>query len=301
MKYCPQCQTTYSDELLKYCLKDGAPLGEVFGSPIQSAAFGGEQTAPPIRQVEPIRVPVEQNAPVQNQFAPQNNSPIESPVVTMRTGGGKSKTGSVVALTILGTLLFLGVGAFLYSRNQKTDAVASVNKSAENRPANTNSTIAQTSNPAASQSVNINANVILPTPKPKVDRQRREEAVAEVEGAVGDWKNATENLDIGGQLSQYAETVDYYRSGRVSRTRVRADKDRAFGIYNSVDIDISNLKITPGDSGENATALFDKEWNFKGDAGNSSGKVRQQLTFSRIAGKWLITGERDLKVYYLNN
>ncbi|MDQ3322521.1 MAG: hypothetical protein M3525_08855, partial [Acidobacteriota bacterium] len=71
--------------------------------------------------------------------------------------------------------------------------------------------------------------------------------------------------------------------------------------YDSVNIDISNLKITQDESGENATALFDKEWNFEGDASNSSGKVRQQLTFSKIGGKWLITGERDLRVYYVNN
>ncbi|HXG84234.1 MAG TPA: hypothetical protein VNI84_09420 [Pyrinomonadaceae bacterium] len=308
MKYCPQCQTTYSDDLLKYCLKDGAPLGEVFDSQTPDAASGGEKTAPSIRQVEPIRIPVEQSAPVQNPPAPQNRPQVESPVVAMQTGGRKSKTGSIVALTILGTLLFLGIagiGAMLYFRNQKTEVAANVNKSPVNRPVNTNSVSAQPSNQTTNQNNNINLNADLPTPtatpKPAIDRRQAEEVADEVEDAIDEWKNATENLDIGGQLSQYAETVDYYTGGRVNRARVRADKDRAFGVYNDVNIKISNLKVTPGESGENATALFDKEWNFEGDANNSSGKVQQQLTLSKIGGKWLITGERDLKVYYVNN
>ncbi|MDQ3324000.1 MAG: hypothetical protein M3525_16420 [Acidobacteriota bacterium] len=309
MKYCPQCQTTYTDDLLKYCLKDGAPLGEVFDSTASNADFADEKTVASIRRVEPITIPVQQNTPVQNPPA-QNRQPVESPVVAMQSEARRSKTGSIVALTILGTLLFLGIagiGAMLYFRNQEPDVAANVNIAPVNRSVNTNSANAQTSNLTANQNTNANFADDSPsptptaTPQPAIDPQPAEDVAAEVEDAVDEWKNATENLDIGGQLSQYAETVDYYRSGRVSRARVRADKDRAFGVYDSVNIDISNLKITQDESGENATALFDKEWNFEGDASNSSGKVRQQLTFSKIGGKWLITGERDLRVYYVNN
>lgn len=310
MKYCPQCQTTYSDDLLKYCLKDGAPLGEVFDSQMPNTAFGSEKTVPSIRRVEPIRVPVEQSPPVENPPAqsppPQNRQPIESPVVAMQPERRKTKTGSVVALTILGTLLFLGVagiGAMLYFRNQKPEIAAGVNKTPANRPVNTNAANIQ----AVNQNTNANlaANSPSPTPtatpKPALDPQQADDIANEVKDTVDEWKNATENLDIGGQLSQYAETVDYYTSGPVSRTQVRADKDRAFGIYDSVNIDISNLKVTPDESGNRATALFDKKWNFEGERKNSSGKVRQQLTFSKIGDRWLITGERDLKVYYVNN
>ncbi len=319
MKYCPQCQTTYTDDLLKYCLKDGAPLGEVFAPQTPQAELAdektvvttGDKTVPSIRRVEPIRVPVEQNPPV-HQTAPvesapaQNRQYVESPVAAMQPEARKTKTGSVVALTILGTLLFLGiagVGAMLYFRNQKPEIVANVNKAPANRSVNMNSANVQTANQNANANLAENSPTPTPTaaPKPTPDERQAGAIADDIKDAVDEWKNATENLDIGGQLSQYAETVDYYRSGRVSRARVRADKDRAFGIYNNVNIDISNLEVTPDESGEQATALFDKEWNFEGDTSNSSGKVRQQLTFSRIDGKWLITGERDLRVYYVNN
>ncbi len=58
---------------------------------------------------------------------------------------------------------------------------------------------------------------------------------------------------------------------------------------------ISNMDVSV--KGETATATFDKEWTFSGD-GSNSGKVRSQLTFRRINGRWLITGERDVRVYH---
>ncbi|MEO6588762.1 MAG: hypothetical protein ABIP06_05490, partial [Pyrinomonadaceae bacterium] len=88
-------------------------------------------------------------------------------------------------------------------------------------------------------------------------------------------------------------------AGRVSRERVRADKQRAFAQYDSIKFKISDVKVTPDATGEKATAIFDKEWNFEGAEKYSSGKVRQMLTFSKINGQWLITGEKDLKTYYV--
>lgn len=315
MKYCPQCQTTYTDDLLKYCLKDGTPLGNVFDSPIRGAAFGTAENTPSIRRVEPIDVQqARQNeqaahtAPVQTAPAASYSQSNQAPLNAMQPEARQRKTGSIVAMTILGTLLLLALGglaAMYYFKNQKTEAVANVNKTPVNRAANANAANVQTTNLNSNrQTISANANLAAPsptaTPKTAVNPQSAEAVADQVEAAIDDWKNATENLDIGGQMNQYAETVDYYRSGRVDRRAVRADKDRAFGIYERVNINISNLKITPGESGENATALFDKEWDFEGAAAASSGKVQQQLTLSKIGGRWLITGERDLRVYYQN-
>jgi len=61
-------------------------------------------------------------------------------------------------------------------------------------------------------------------------------------------------------------------------------------------ITLSNMTVTPDASGETATAVFDKEWVFEG-AKYSAGKVQTQLKLKKTGGQWLITGERDLKVY----
>ena len=67
----------------------------------------------------------------------------------------------------------------------------------------------------------------------------------------------------------------------------------------TMSVSISNMNVSIADSGETATAVFDKEWVFDGTR-RSSGKVQQQMQFRKINGEWLITGERDVKVYYTN-
>jgi hypothetical protein len=168
-----------------------------------------------------------------------------------------------------------------------------VNNAPQNRPANSNSANNQ----------NANANLAKPspsaTPTPQtLDAQQAKTITNDVKNVVDEWNNATENLDLEAHISQYADTVDYYKGGRVGIGTIRADKQRAYNSYDSININITNLKITPDASGEKATALFDKEWTFEGEEKYSSGKVQQQLTLNKINGRWRITGEKDLRVYY---
>ncbi|MDQ6787642.1 MAG: hypothetical protein M3033_12615 [Acidobacteriota bacterium] len=309
MKYCPQCQTTYTDDLLRFCLQDGMPLKEVFQSEISPppVSFGEEETVVASRQVEPIRVPV-QNPPSQNWQQQQYQT--APPIVAVQPVKRKSRAGLIVGLTVLGMMLLAGiagVGALIYFKNRKTEVVAvNVNTSAPvNRPLNSNSANVQATNQISNQTVNANiANAsptATPTAKPTLNPQAAKAVTEDVKNVVDEWKSATENLDIDAHMGEYADVVDYYKAGRVGQARVRADKQRAYEQYNSININISNLKITPDETGNKATALFDKEWTFEGDEKSSSGKVQQQLTFSKIGGRWLITGERDLKVYYVNN
>jgi ketosteroid isomerase-like protein len=306
MKYCPQCQTTYTDDLLRFCLQDGTPLKEVLQSeiPVPNVSFGEEETIISSRQVEPIRVPV-QNPPSQNWQQQQYQN--EPPIIAVQPEKRKSRTGLIVGLTVLGMLLLAGIagtGALIYMKNRKTEVAVNVN----NAPSSNRQTSAanvQAVNQNSNQNLNANIANASPsataTPKSTLNPQAAKLATEEVKNVVDEWKSATENLDIDTHMEQYAETVDYYKAGRVGQARVRADKQRAYDQYSSVNIDISNLKITPDETGTKATALFDKEWTFEGDEKSSSGKVQQQLTFSKIGDRWLITSERDLRVYYVNN
>lgn len=337
MKHCPNCQTTYTDETLKFCLQDGTPLVEASDSPMDTVSFGDEETVITTRQVErvervePIHVPVRQSPPPQQYEQQQIPSPQTvqpqivqpqirrqtelPPVIETHREIPKSRTGSTVALTILGTLLLLGLlgGAWMFMRNRETEVAVNVNTApppAVNRPVNVNSAANQTINQPSNQTLNANIGSVSPTPiaatptpiaKPTLNPEQANVVTEDVQNAVDDWKGSTEDLDIDAHLSQYANTVDYYRAGRIGLAQVRADKQRAYNQYNSVKLDISNMKVTPDESGNKATAIFDKEWNFEGDRKSSSGKVQQQLTLSKIGGRWLITGEKDVKVYYINN
>jgi hypothetical protein len=311
MKQCPNCRTNYTDDALQFCLQDGTPLAEIPSQDAPTAAFNTESvTVVSPKQVEPIRFDLPSSYQTNQSNSSSTNSwqqpsqPVVQPVV-VQAPAKKSKTAAIVLLTALGTLLLLGlggIGAWFYLKNNKALVAANVNN---NAPANRQTNNAVNSATANNQSLNSNLANASPSPtpsaQPTLNPKQSKEITEDVKNVVDVWKSASENLDIDDHMSQYANTVDYYKGGRVSLAKVRADKEKAYSAYDSININISNMKITPDSSGEKATALFDKEWTFEGENKYSSGKVQQQLTLQKINDRWLITGEKDLKVYYVNN
>ena len=292
MKYCPQCRTEYADDALQFCLQDGTPLVANASSAAPTFEDVDAETLVMPKRVEPIRFDLPSSYAT-NQTN-QNSWETNQPVIVERAAK-KSNTAMIVALTFLGTVVLLSLGAvgawFLLKEDKKQVAVNISNTATPNRSLNTNNANNQ----------NQNANLATPSPTPSAKPTINPEQAKKINGAVKDvidnWKSASENLDITGNLSNYADTVDYYTAGRVSVAKVRADRERAFSDYDSIEINIDNLRVIPDATGERATAIFDKEWNFEGAEKTSKGKVQQQLTLDRINGRWLISGEKDLKVY----
>jgi ketosteroid isomerase-like protein len=292
MKICPQCQTSYTDDSLRFCLQDGTPLADQDFSD----GSGEQETVVSPRQTDKVRVPVT-NDQSQNRTQTGETVVYETPK--------KSSTALIVALTALLTILAVGaggLGVWFYLRDGKKEiagnknskpvnAAAAPNVSNANQPANVNS------------DANSNANATpaaTPTPQPTLDPREIKNIQSDIKNVVEDWKDALENLDLNAHLARYADTVDYYKAGRIGLSAVRADKQRAFALYDNVDIDISNLRITPDETGEKAVAVFDKEWTFEGQRSYSSGKVRQELQLIKIGGNWRISAEKDLQIYYVN-
>jgi hypothetical protein len=204
-------------------------------------------------------------------------------------------TPLAVITTILGMLVLFGIIGFagwLYLGRQQPGVVANSPTPANTQYRNANSEL------AANKRV-----VNSPTPQPTIGDEDDNESVdndeirSEVTQKLNDWKEQTEALDINSYMAHYAPTVDYYTRPGVSSAFVRNDKQRAFSRYDSLRMNITNLKVTTDASGRTATAIFDKEWDFSGDS-NSTGKVRQMMKFRNVDGQWLITAEKDLKVYY---
>jgi hypothetical protein len=292
MKYCPKCQTSYTDDGLKFCLQDGMPLDEFPDQSSPTVAFDTDsETIVSPKRVEPIRF--EPPSSYQNDWQPSQPAIVQP-------AAKKSNTTAIVLLTALGTILLLGlggIGAWLYFSKPKTEVAVNVNTAPANRPVNSNAANSQTSSgnlfaPAPTQTATA-------TPQPALKPEQVKALTNDVENVVNQWESTSENLDLDGHLSQYANTVDYYKGGRIGIGKVRADKQRAYDQYDSINFNITNLKVTPDATGEKATAVFDKEWTFEGADKYSAGKVQQQLTLNKISGKWRITGEKDLKIYYV--
>jgi hypothetical protein len=296
MKRCPNCQTTYADDSLKFCLQDGTPLAGIANQNSADYFNTESETVVSPKRVEPIRF----EPPSSYQTNDANRQPMNEPIVVEKHEKKKSNTAAIVTLSVLGTIFLLalgGLGAWLYFSNKKTQVAVNVNTAPQNRPSNANAANQNTnSNVAASPTPTA-----TPTAQPTLKPETAKALTNDVKNVVDDWKDTTENLDLDAHISQYAATVDYYKAGRVNVDRVRADRARAFDAYDTISINIDNVKVTPDASGERATVVLDKEWNFEGAEKFSSGKVQQQLTLNKIGGRWLITGEKDLKIYYTQN
>jgi len=296
MKQCPSCQSQYTDDTLQFCLQDGTPLRFAANPQEKTLSYGEQETVVSNRPSNQINTPPVTNPTVWNPQQYSSNASFQPPEK-------KSNAPVAVFLTAFVMLLmfsFVGIGAWLYLRgaapDENTNLLLAKKKPDSETTSNTMTTAPSRPLPVATApttSSNTAANqAVAPVDKEQIKR--------DVSQRVNSWKSAAESLSLDGYMSNYAGTVDYYNKKGASLSTVRADKQRAFTTYDSIQITLSNISVTPDASGENATAVFDKEWNFSGAEKDSSGKVRQQLQLKKISGQWLITGERDLKVYYTN-
>lgn len=276
MKICPNCQTRYTDDSLQFCLQDGTTLiSDESQASMPNAAFNDEQQTI-VRNRTSDRTSFE----TQNQQRQQTtNFPTETK---------KSNTALAIVVTILAMLLIfaIGIAGWLYIRNRNEIAA---NQNAQNSVQNSaKPTATPTPKPTAKPTASATA-----TPSFDV-----EELKSEVAKSINGWRAAAESIDLDEYMTRYASTVDYYNKKQTSVSTVRADKEKAFSAYDSIQVNLSNMNVTPDASGENATAVFDKEWRFENSEKVSEGKVQTQLQLKRINGDWKITGEKDLKVYY---
>jgi hypothetical protein len=292
MKTCPNCQSQYTDDTLQFCLQDGTRLQS--GSEMKTASFGEQETVVSNRPSSQINTP--------RETSPTNWQPNQFPSNSnFQTPEKKSNTTAAVFLTAFLMLLFfslVGIGGWLYFRGATPDDNGNLmlaKKKNNETTANTASTAptdSSRSTPAATPFTRSSNADTTSTPIDSVQIQK------DVSQRVDSWKTAGESLDLDKYMDNYAPKIDYYNKKGASIATVRSDKQKAFNQYSAIKVTISNLTVTPDASGERATAVFDKEWNFTGEESDSAGKVRQQLQLQKINGQWLITGEKDLKLYY---
>ncbi|MBX7055128.1 MAG: hypothetical protein K1X36_09250 [Pyrinomonadaceae bacterium] len=302
MKSCPKCGNRYSDDTLIYCLQDGTSLVFDMGVDVPTVVLGETESIVSRTSGDRFQIPIVDSNP--QQYRQSQVTRFSTP----QTKSGGSKVFMAVALTIVVMLVafsVVGIGVFMFLRNARSEPNTNVNI-AENVPpgsneSNYNSPLTASPSPTVASSLPSTTKPVptstievppLPTTTDNLEQSRNE-----VAQRIYGWRSMLESRDLSGYMGNYADTVDYYRRKNASIGEVRADKARAFTLYNSMRTNISNMTVSVNASGQTAVAVFDKEWNFNG-RDISTGKVRSQLTLRKINGRWLITSERDLKVYY---
>ncbi|HQU82098.1 MAG TPA: hypothetical protein PKY59_03185 [Pyrinomonadaceae bacterium] len=297
MKFCPNCRTQYTDDSLQFCLQDGTPLSVLnnAGEP-PTVAFGETETVIAARQVEPIRFDISEPS---RQTSQQNRATNTS---NFQPEPKKSNTFLVVLVTAFVMLLVfsvIGAGAYFVFLRKPDVAKNTANTANQNANVNAKANTDKSPTPTATPSANANVSNSWTTPeKPAISASEKEKIRADVSDRIDNWKSDGEAVDLDSYMQNYAPTVDYYNKKGSTNAQVRSDKQKAFDIYDSISVKITNLSVTPDDTGDTATAVFDKEWEFSGEEKYSAGKVKQEVKLKKINNKWLIASEKDLKLYY---
>ncbi len=209
--------------------------------------------------------------------APPPSAPAQNPARASRSWMWIA-VSAALALAAVG----IGFGAFLLMSNRSGGAANALPPKGDR---------ASTSRPTTATPKNTNQKQLTPA-----ERQNIQGDIANVLAA---WNRAIEGRDIATHMSYYADTLNtYYNRSNVSANVVRRDKANAFSRYTDIEIELSNVRTQLDASGESATATFDKTWNFTGGERDSSGSVQSMVWLEKRGGGWLITGEKDLKVYY---
>lgn len=291
MKYCPTCRTQYTDDTLRFCLQDGATLVDRIETDTPTVAFP--------------ETPTVAARGVDSHVTSWRNERDEEVTKVASAKPKERKSGIAIPLIAAAAVVLLffavtGIGLWIYLTSGRVNPPDNIAANTSNingsTPSNTGSyfpTPAATATPTRQPTATATPPP-FPTPPPATDM---DQARRDVSQSINTWKSMAEARDLNAYMGNYAETVDYYRRSGARRAFVRADKSRAFSMYDSMSVNLSNMSVSVDESGATATAVFDKEWDFRGSR-NSTGKVQTQLRLRNENGRWLIIGERDLRVYY---
>ncbi len=221
-----------------------------------------------------------------------NERQFHSSRVEGRTPVGGMATTKTVALTILVTLVLVALGGLGF----RTLFGARGEAGRSEQPP-----VANQSTPSVGPTVNpsprLAPSVATPTPQPVAVNTSL--LTGEVNTALDLWAGAARahNLDL--QMTYYTDVVSPYFGRRsASRAEIRADRAVAYRRYPSIDIQLSNINVVLDPSGTQATATFDKSYTFSSNERTFSGSVSTRVWLAKFGMQWLITGEKDLKVYY---
>ncbi|HEX8891335.1 MAG TPA: hypothetical protein VF779_19460 [Pyrinomonadaceae bacterium] len=322
MKRCPTCQRIYTDDTLRFCLEDGGALLTESASTDQTLLLDSSQASaelppteildyavPPtvlapdkeatLRRQKPAPTVRQQGRPTVKEFAHE--------VAPVGSSPKQRSTTSVVAVTVIATVLLLGIGGLgawliLKDKNSSSNGndpsrngnISSNTKSSNTDPSNKNSNttvVLTTPTPTATATPYSS-----PSPTPTTDTAT---ARKEIMQALNGWA-VTMNGSLDTHMGYYASTLHtYYLQTNVSAARVRAYIAPAFDKYGTRDVKLTNMQIEVDPSGTSATATFDKTFTFTGNT-VYSGSGLNRFWLEKINGRWLITGEKDLKTYYIN-
>jgi ketosteroid isomerase-like protein len=149
----------------------------------------------------------------------------------------------------------------------------------------------------ARQSIEPETDQTIPAPAPRAAAGAENNKADVLRTALNQWIDATNALDIDGQMTFYMPQLKaFYLARNASRNSVRSEKTRAFASTKSLDIRAAEPEIIFQDGGRTAVMRFRKKYSIQNASNHRSGEVVQELRWQQTNGGWKIFSERDIKV-----
>jgi len=138
--------------------------------------------------------------------------------------------------------------------------------------------------------------------KPATAALTDEKMLREVRTLYSDWTMAAVRGDWQKHANAYADHVEYFRDGVMTRDKVVSRKRSIFGKLDSYWLRFSDspqivLKHSDGKSPEalEADVTFDRSWTLRRGRKQTSGRAQGMITLRREARGWRIVGEKQIK------
>jgi len=125
-----------------------------------------------------------------------------------------------------------------------------------------------------------------------------ESALREVRSIYSEWANSAVRGDWGKHLSFYADRIDYFRDGNLTRAEVGSRKRRIFKGLDSYALKFTQSpQVYPrqGNGAQEVDVIFDRQWRLKRNRKPIDGKARGMITMRRESRGWRIISEKQIR------
>ena len=227
-------------------------------------------------------------------FKEQTTTETKAPTLLIERGPRRKLAASVAvialaAVSALGYVLYNDPQAEADEASQTVPATAASSPTPGVQPKQTNK--AAIENPATKT---------VPATYVKPDPAAEEKIRQELRSVYTDWAMAAVKGDWTKHAGFYADRVEYFRDGSMTRTKVESRKRSIFGKLDSYWLKFSDspqivLKSSDGGLAQEADLTFDRSWTLRRGRKQTSGRAQGLITLRREAKGWRIVSEKQIK------
>lgn len=207
---------------------------------------------------------------------------------------GQSRTRFYAAVAIT-ALAVIGFFSYLWVSDWQTEADASSSQAAV--PAEDLApemmTIPSKPEPVARKT---SPSPAVKTESPNASADERTQR--EVRSVYAEWATSAMRGDWKKHMSFYADRIDYFRDGVLTRAKVEARKRRIFGGLDSYSLKFSQsprIQLVNNSGSQEVEVTFDRQWQLNQGRKRADGRAQGLITMRRESRGWRIVSEKQIK------